>query len=49
MLNSYSAYCKNYCYVLYQNLIHFKTLVYDKWNFNIEDYPTISSISFAIE
>ena len=41
-------YCKQDCTVLFDILIKFKKLVYDKWNLNIEDYPTISSLAFAI-
>ena len=41
-------YCELDCIVLHQILTQFKYLVYDKWQINIEDYPTISSLAFAI-
>ena len=41
-------YCELDCIVLHQILSQFKDLVYKRWQINIEDYPTISSLAFAI-
>ena len=41
-------YCNQDCTILFEILIKFKTLVYSNWKINIEDYPTISSLAFAI-
>ena len=42
------SYCFQDCRVLFDILVTFKTLVYSRWQINIEDYPTISSLAFAI-
>jgi hypothetical protein len=41
-------YCENDCVALYQVLIKFRTLIYDKFEINIDIYPTIPSVAFAI-
>ena len=41
-------YCILDCVVLHEILSQFKDLVYSKWEINIEKFPTISSLSFAI-
>ena len=41
-------YCENDCVTLYQILMEKRKLVYNKWSLNIENYPTISSLSYAI-
>nr|YP_010561574.1 hypothetical protein OSR58_mgp16 [Ganoderma flexipes]UYX56945.1 hypothetical protein [Ganoderma flexipes] len=41
-------YCENDCLILHQILIKFRKLVYKNWELNIENYPTISSLSYAI-
>ena len=43
-----TEYCNHDCIILYQILNQFKSLVFKRWKLNIEDYPTISSLSFAI-
>ena len=41
-------YCENDSIILYQILINFRELVYTNWGIIIENYPTISSLAFAI-
>ncbi|OAX31150.1 hypothetical protein K503DRAFT_704144, partial [Rhizopogon vinicolor AM-OR11-026] len=41
-------YCETDCIALYQVLIKFRTLVFDKWSISIDKYPTIPSLAFAI-
>ena len=41
-------YCELDCVSLYNILIHFKELVYNKFAVNIDKYPTIPSLAFAI-
>ena len=41
-------YCETDCVSLYQIIIKFRDLVYDKWELYIENYPTTPSLSFAI-
>nr|UKQ56109.1 DNA polymerase family B [Taiwanofungus camphoratus]WRO45216.1 DNA polymerase family B [Taiwanofungus sp. YW-2023a] len=41
-------YCENDCISLYQVLTQFKDLVFDKWKVNINKYPTLPSLVFAI-
>ena len=36
------------CISLYQILIKFNKIIYNKWSLNINDYPTLPSLSFAI-
>lgn len=55
LINNYSIwfkliteYCVKDCTVLYHIIIKFKNLIYGKFSIYIEDFPTISSLSFAI-
>lgn len=41
-------YCRKDCTVLHEVLSKFNELIYNKFLLRIEDYPTISSLSFAI-
>ena len=41
-------YCIQDCISLYQIIMKFHELVYDKWSLNISKYSTISSLAFAI-
>ena len=41
-------YCQNDCIILHEILTEFKNLVFNKWKINMDKYPTISSLSFAI-
>ena len=41
-------YCEADCRSLYEVLINFRDLVYDKWMINIDSYPTTPSLAFAI-
>ena len=41
-------YCVRDCVILHEVLSKFSSLVYDKFKLRINDYPTISSLSFAI-
>ena len=41
-------YCENDCKVLYQILLHFRSIVFNKWELNIERFPTTPSLAFAI-
>ena len=41
-------YCENDCVTLHQILMENRNLVYNRWSLNIENYPTISSLSYAI-
>ena len=41
-------YCIQDCITLYQVIIKFHELVYDKWSLNISKYSTISSLAFAL-
>lgn len=38
-------YCINDCISLYQIILTFNNLIFDKWNININEQPTISSLS----
>jgi hypothetical protein len=41
-------YCETDCIALYQILIKFRLLVYEKFKVNIDNHPTIPSVAFAI-
>jgi hypothetical protein len=41
-------YCEIDCISLYQVLIKFSNLIFEKFNINIHKYPTLSSLAFAI-
>jgi len=41
-------YCELDCISLYQILIKFNTLIYNKWQLNMNNYPTLPSLAFAI-
>ena len=41
-------YCENDCITLYEILMIKRNLVYKEWSLNIENFPTISSLSYAI-
>ena len=41
-------YCIQDCISLYQIIMKFHELVYDKWSLNISKYSTISSLAFAL-
>jgi hypothetical protein len=41
-------YCLNDCKSLYEILVKFNNLVYNKFKININNYPTLPSLSFAI-
>nr|YP_010561573.1 hypothetical protein OSR58_mgp17 [Ganoderma flexipes]UYX56944.1 hypothetical protein [Ganoderma flexipes] len=41
-------YCENDSVILHQILLKFRELVFKNWGINIENYPTISSLAFAI-
>lgn len=41
-------YCETDCISLYQILIKFRDLVFNKWDLFIENYPTTPSLSFGI-
>jgi hypothetical protein len=41
-------YCEMDCISLYQVLIKFSNLIFEQFNINIHNYPTLSSIAFAI-
>lgn len=43
-----TKYCILDCTILHEIIINFNKLVYDRFGINIENYPTISSLSFAI-
>ncbi len=46
--NLITKYCENDSVVLHQILIKFRKLVYKHWELNIENFPTISSLAYAI-
>ena len=46
--NKITSYCEQDCISLHQVIIKFRQLVCDKWNINIDKYPTVPSLSFAI-
>lgn len=41
-------YCELDCISLYEILVKFNHIIFDKWNLNINSYPTLPSLSFAI-
>jgi hypothetical protein len=41
-------YCIQDCISLHQVLSRFNELIFDKYNLNINNYPTLSSLSFGI-
>ena len=41
-------YCFNDCISLYQNLISFNYLIFNRFNLNINSYPTFPSLSFGL-
>jgi hypothetical protein len=41
-------YCETDCIALYQILIKFRQLIYENFKVNIDKYPTIPSVAFAI-
>lgn len=41
-------YCEIDCITLYQIIMNFRELVFDKWDLFIDIYPTISSLAFGI-
>jgi hypothetical protein len=41
-------YCELDCISLYQILTKFNDLIYNKWQLNMNNYPTLPSLSFAI-
>lgn len=41
-------YCETDCISLYQIIIKFRILVFEKWHLFIENYPTTPSLAFAI-
>ena len=43
-----TTYCNNDCLILFEIITKFKELVWRNWRINIDDYPTFSSLSFAI-
>lgn len=43
-----TSYCEIDCISLYQIMIKFRELVFNKWNLFIDNYPTTPSLSFAI-
>ena len=42
------TYCEQDCISLYQVICKFRDLVFDKWNINIDKFPTVPSLAFAI-
>ncbi len=46
--NETIKYCEIDCVSLYQILIKFNDLIFEKFNINIHKYPTLSSLAFAI-
>lgn len=41
-------YCETDSIALYQILIKFRELITSKWNINVNRYPTVPSLAFAI-
>lgn len=41
-------YCNQDCITLYQIMIKFNRMIYNLYKLNINNYPTLSSLSFAI-
>lgn len=41
-------YCEMDCISLYQVIIKFSNLIFERFNINIHNYPTLSSLAFAI-
>lgn len=41
-------YCELDCITLYLILIKFNILIFNKWNLNINNYPTLPSLAFAL-
>ena len=41
-------YCQLDCISLYQVMDKFSNMIFDKWSLNITNYPTITSLTFAI-
>ena len=41
-------YCNNDCIILYQIIIKFNSLIFDKFNLNIHRFPTLSSLALGI-
>lgn len=41
-------YCEIDCITLYQIVMNFRELVFDKWDLFIDNYPTTSSLAFGI-
>ena len=43
-----TSYCEQDCIALHQVLIKFRELVFDKWHVNLDKFPTVPSLAFAI-
>lgn len=46
--NEAIKYCELDCISLYDILMKFNNIIYDKWSLNINNYPTLPSLVFAI-
>ena len=43
-----TLYCKNDCFILYKIIQNFNQLIFDKWNLNINNFPTLPSVAMGL-